>query len=96
MCKVSDIEAKKNKEASASVKVLGSGCKKCNDLESATIEALTTLNMDTTVEHVTDFSEIATYGVMNTPALVIDGKVVSSGKVLKTEEVITILKKVRT
>ncbi|HCA71527.1 MAG TPA: thioredoxin family protein, partial [Ruminococcaceae bacterium] len=45
--------------------------------------------------HVTDFSQIAAYGVMSTPALGIDGKVVSYGKVLKTEDVVKILQKVR-
>lgn len=78
-----------------SVKVLGSGCAKCNQLEAATKEALEKLGMNTTIDHVTDFAQIATYGVMTTPALVIDGKVVSYGKVLKTEEVIKILEKVR-
>ena len=63
--------------------------------EKATVEALKELNMDTTVEHVTDFSLIASYGVMTTPALVVDGKVVSFGKVLKKDEVIEILKKCR-
>jgi predicted thioredoxin/glutaredoxin len=47
--------------------------------------------MDTAIDHVTDFSQIAAYGVMSTPALVIDGKVVSYGKVLKPEEVVTLL-----
>lgn len=79
----------------ASVKVLGSGCAKCNQLEAATKEALEQLGMDTTIEHVTDFAKIAEYGVMSTPALVVDGKVVSYGKVLKAEEVIDILKKER-
>jgi len=77
------------------VKVLGSGCTKCNQLEVATKAALEQLGMDTTIDHVTDFSQIATYGVMTTPALVVDGKVVSYGKVLKTEEVVKILQKVR-
>lgn len=78
-----------------SIKVLGSGCAKCNQLEAATKEALEKLGMDTTIDHVTDFSQIAAYGVMTTPALVVDGKVVSYGKVLKTEEVIKLLEKVR-
>ncbi len=78
----------------AYVKVLGSGCAKCNQLEAATKEALEKLGMDTTIEHVKDFTQIAAYGVMSTPALVVDGKVVSYGKVLKTEEVISILEKV--
>lgn len=78
----------------ARVKVLGSGCAKCNQLEAAAKEALSKLNMDTAIDHVTDFSQIAAYGVMTTPALVVDGKVVSYGKVLKTEEVIKILQKI--
>lgn len=77
------------------VKVLGGGCAKCNALEAATKEALEQLGMDTTIDHVTDFAQIAAYGVMSTPALVIDGKVVAFGKVLKTEEVVKILQKVR-
>jgi hypothetical protein len=47
--------------------------------------------MDITIDHVTDFSQIAAYGVMTTPALVVDGKVVSYGKVLKVDEVVKIL-----
>lgn len=77
------------------VKVLGSGCAKCNALESAAKEALAELEMDTAIDHVTDFTQIASYGVMSTPALVVDGKVVSFGKVLKKQEIIDILKKVR-
>ena len=83
------------KTGGASVKVLGSGCTKCNQLEAAAKAALKQLGMDTTIDHVTDFSQIAAYGVMSTPALVIDGKVVSYGKVLKAEEVVKILQKVR-
>ena len=51
--------------------------------------------MDTTIEHVTDFSQIAAYGVMTTPALVVDGKVVSYGKVLKKDEAKALIRKVR-
>ena len=78
-----------------SIKVLGSGCAKCNQLEAATKAALEQLGLDTTIEHVTDFVKIATYGVMSTPALVINGKVVSYGKVLKVEEVVKLLQKAR-
>ncbi|PXV89407.1 small redox-active disulfide protein 2 [Lachnotalea glycerini] len=88
-------ESEKVKVSGSSIKVLGSGCAKCNQLEAATLEALKELEMDTTIDHVTDFSQIAAYGVMTTPALVVDGKVVSFGKVLKKDEVIKILKKVR-
>lgn len=85
----------RRKENSMGVKILGGGCAKCNQLEAATVEALTELGMDTTIEHIKEWGEIASYGVMTTPALVIDGKIVSFGKVLKKEEVIKILKEVR-
>ena len=78
-----------------SVKVLGSGCDKCNRLEAAAKEALDELGIDTEIIHVTDFTQIAAYGVMSTPALVVDEKVVSYGKVLKRQEVIALLQKVR-
>lgn len=82
-------------KSDAGVKVLGSGCSKCNALEDAVRAALTELGMNTTIDHVTDFSQIAAYGVMTTPALVVDGKVVSYGKVLKKDEVKTIIQKIR-
>ena len=65
----------------AYVKVLGSGCKKCNELEENTVAALKLLGRNTAVEHVTDFAKVAEYGVMATPALVLGDKVVSSGRV---------------
>ncbi len=77
------------------IKILGSGCKKCNDLEAATKSALSSLGLDDSIEHVTDFTQIASYGVMTTPALVIDGKVMSYGKVLKKEEVAALIQKAR-
>lgn len=79
----------------ASVKILGTGCAKCNQLETATKAALEQLGMDTAMDHVTDFVEIAAYGVMSTPALVVDGQVVSYGRVLRTDEVVELLQKVR-
>ncbi len=75
----------------ARVQVLGSGCAKCNRLEAAVREALKSLDMGIGVEHVTDFAQIAAYGVMSTPALVVDGKVVSMGKVLTPQEVTNLL-----
>ena len=77
------------------VKVLGSGCAKCNALEQAVREALEELGMETAIDHVTDFAQIAAYGVMTTPALVVDGKVVSYGKVLKKDEAKALIQKVR-
>jgi len=92
---ISFLDAEKAKTEGASVKVLGSGCAKCNQLEAATVAALEQLGMDTSIDHVSDFAQIASYGVMSTPALVVDGKVVSYSKALKTEEVVAILKKIR-
>lgn len=77
----------------AAVKILGSGCKKCNELEANTKAALAQLGMDTSVDHVTDFSVIAAYGVMTTPALVVGKKVMSTGKVLKVDEIVKLLQK---
>ena len=88
-------KAEQAKCEGASIKVLGGGCAKCNALEASAVEALTELGMDTAIDHVTDFSKIATYGIMTTPALVIDGKVVSTGKVLKKDEVIAFLNDIR-
>ncbi len=82
------------KNVGARVKVLGSGCVKCNQLEAAAREALEELGMNAAIDHVTDFAEIAAYGVMSTPALVVDDKVVSYGRVLKKDEVVAILRKV--
>ena len=81
--------------AVSSIKVLGGCCSKCHELAASTTAALLQLSMDDTVEMITDFAQIASYGVMTTPGLVIDGKVVSYGKVLKTEEVVALLQKAR-
>lgn len=81
------------KNCGATIKVLGSGCTKCNQLEAAVKEALGELGMAADIEHITDFAQIAAYGVMSTPALVVNGKVVSYGKVLKRDEVIELLQK---
>jgi len=88
-------KAKTTGSEGARIKILGGGCAKCNQLEEAVREALKQLGMDFAIDHVTNFAQIAAYGVMSTPALVVDGKVVSYGKVLKTEEAVKILQKVR-
>ncbi len=80
-------------KAATGIKVLGSGCAKCNALEDAVRAALAELGRDTAIEHVTDFAQIAACGVMTTPALVVNGKVVSYGKVLKKDEAKALLQK---
>ncbi|VXD25464.1 conserved hypothetical protein [Planktothrix serta PCC 8927] len=69
------------------IEVLGTGCKKCQQLEANTQEALASLNLNADVLHITDPIEIAKRGVMSTPALVVNGKVVSKGKVLTPAEI---------
>jgi small redox-active disulfide protein 2 len=69
------------------IKILGPGCRNCATLEKRTKEALTELGQDATVSKVTDYAEIAAYGVMQTPALVIDEQVVVSGKVPVTRAI---------
>ena len=70
------------------IKVLGKGCAKCKKLHSYVLKALEELQLDAEVEKVEDFDKIMDYGVMGTPALVINVKVIFSGKVgsLKTVE----------
>jgi len=80
-------EEKQEEPKDARIKILGGGCPKCNALEAAAKAAMAKRGMDEPIEHVTDYSEIAKFGVMSTPALVIGGKVVSMGKVLKAEEI---------
>ena len=76
------------------IKVLGSGCAKCNELELNVKKALEQMGLEVKFDHITDFSVIAAYGVMSTPALVVNEKVVSFGKVLKVSEAIKLFQKI--
>ncbi len=69
------------------IQVLGPGCMKCNKLAEATKQAVKDLGIDATVEKVVDIKEIMSYGVMITPALVVDGVVKVAGKVPGVEEI---------
>ncbi|UWG98054.1 thioredoxin family protein [Dehalobacter sp. DCM] len=77
------------------IKILGSGCKNCVALAENTKVALAEAGVTAEVMKVTDIQDIMAYGVMSTPALVIDEKVVSYGKVLKSKEIVKILQTVR-
>jgi small redox-active disulfide protein 2 len=68
------------------IEILGSGCARCHGLEANVRKALETLGKDAEVVDVTDIRQIMAYGVMSTPALVIDGKVITTGRVLSPEE----------
>ncbi|MCK4696225.1 MAG: TM0996/MTH895 family glutaredoxin-like protein [Candidatus Cloacimonetes bacterium] len=69
------------------IKILGSGCKKCKKLEENARQAISQLTGDHSIEKVTDLNQFMNYGVMITPALVIDEKVKSVGKVLSSEDI---------
>jgi small redox-active disulfide protein 2 len=73
------------------IKILGSGCANCANLEKAARDAADALGIDATFDHVTDPAEIASWGVMRTPALVVDDEVVLSGRVPTTESVKSLL-----
>lgn len=68
------------------IKILGTGCPKCKALEKATRDAVTELGISAEIEKEEDIMKIMQYGVMHTPALVIDGKVVASGRVPSEKE----------
>jgi small redox-active disulfide protein 2 len=73
------------------IKILGTGCKKCKKLEANVREAIKELGLDAIVEKVEDIPSIISYKVMSTPALVLDEKVLSSGKLLSTKEIKALL-----
>lgn len=77
------------------IKILGSGCKNCITLKENTEAAVKETGVEAEIVKVTDFKDIMAYGVMSTPALVVDEKVVSFGKVLKPAEIVKILEKLK-
>jgi small redox-active disulfide protein 2 len=74
------------------VQILGTGCAKCQKLTENTKAAAQHLGIDIDLEKVTDIPQIMQFGIMSTPGLVIDGEVVSSGKLLRPEEIIPLLR----
>ncbi len=81
------------KDGICCIKVLGSGCKSCHALLESTKEAVKAMELSVEVEYVTDMQKIMEYGVMSMPALVVNEKVVSMGKVLKSGDVEKLLHK---
>jgi small redox-active disulfide protein 2 len=75
------------------IKILGTGCAKCVALDKVTREVVNDLNLDATVTKVEDIMEIMAFGVMTTPALVVDGKVVLKGRVPSANEIKQLLTK---
>lgn len=73
------------------IKILGPGCRNCVKLEKETRAAVQHLGLEATIEKVTAFPDIAAYGIMSTPGLVIDEQVVASGRVPKRQEILGLL-----
>lgn len=75
------------------IKILGMGCSNCKQLEKNTIEALRQLNIKAEVVKITEISEIMNYGIMSTPALVINEKVATYGVIPSVEDIKKLLPK---
>jgi small redox-active disulfide protein 2 len=73
------------------IKILGSGCKKCKKLEENARDAVAKMGIDAEIQKVTAMSDIMGYGVMSTPALVVDDVVKASGQVLNVKQIVRIL-----
>lgn len=73
------------------IKILGSGCANCKKLEANAREAIEKLGIDAKIEKVQDYKDIMAYGVMKTPALVVDEQVKVMGRVASTEDIKKIL-----
>ncbi len=73
------------------IKVLGGGCCKCENLLEAVKEAVAEKGIKAEIEYITDMSKIMEYGIMSTPALMVDNKVVSMGRVLKAKDILKLL-----
>lgn len=78
---------KENNEKNITIKVLGTGCKSCHSLLDNTKSAVQEMGINAQVEYVNKMENIAKYGVMSVPALVINEEVISYGKVLKIDEI---------
>ena len=77
-----------------SIKVLGAGCKSCHEQYENVKEAVRKSGLQVDVEYITDMEKVMSYGVMSMPVIVVNEKVVSAGKVLKTADVEKILNKI--
>jgi small redox-active disulfide protein 2 len=69
------------------IQILGTGCTKCRKLAENAVEAADKLGIEYELEKVTDINDITAFGIMSTPGLAVDGKVVSSGKLLKPDQI---------
>lgn len=73
------------------IKILGTGCQSCKQLEENVKHAIKKCGKDAEIQKVTDIADITSYGVMQTPALVVDEEVKSAGKILNPDEIIALV-----
>ena len=96
-CPTSEIEEITNdccpeaKDGICCIKVLGTGCKSCHEQYENAKEAVKSMGLSVEVEYITDMQKVMEYGVMSMPALVVNEKVVATGKVLKVSEIKVLL-----
>ncbi len=69
------------------IKILGSGCPNCKKVEALSHQAVEELGLEAAFEKVTDYNQIMSYDILSTPGLVINGKVVSTGRIPRVEEI---------
>ncbi|MGN0534920.1 MAG: thioredoxin family protein [Eubacterium sp.] len=81
------------KDGICCIKVLGAGCKSCHEMYENTKQAVRNIGLNIEVEYITDMQKVMEYGVMSMPALVVNEKIVSMGKVLKVTDVEKLLNK---
>jgi small redox-active disulfide protein 2 len=76
------------------IQILGVGCPKCKTLLANVEAAVQELKLEAEIEKVTEIQEIVSFGIMSTPGLAVNGKVLSAGKVLSTQQIIDLLSKI--
>lgn len=86
------MDTSKLKPIMKEIKILGTGCPKCKTLEKLTTEIVQEHNLDATITKEEDIVNIMSYGIMHTPGLVVDGKVVMSGRVPAKNEILDLIK----
>ncbi|MGN1047352.1 MAG: thioredoxin family protein [Eubacteriales bacterium] len=98
-CRTAESEAKKSTNCSSTaerniscVKILGAGCKSCHEMYENAKLAVSNMGLNIEVDYVTDMQKIISYGVTNLPALVVNEKAISQGKVLKAADIEKLLK----
>lgn len=92
--KSQEITQKAFGDAVTGIKVLGAGCKSCHEQYEYVKEAVKNMGLDIEVEYITDMAKVMEYGVMSMPAIVVNEKVLTQGKVLKADYIEKLLQSI--